>query len=802
MNNAFEIGDDNDDTSSQPGRTPVKVDPCSPADENHRDTDKLLSLDRKDTFEGSIKKSVTISSDYPRVYDIESNSPSPTSPGSRALPMLNSRQLLVILMGICAAILAFLIVESFSPNPQPQSWSQICTSRDCIVSSNALITGMDDSHCNNWIENNPIPDFTHGISTFSKMMTKNTKILKSILTSDYKPDNSLDATDATLDKTAFTNLQSAYKSCLNRTAIKLRGLAPLKQYLNQFQKDNFPLESTLNPGKLNASKAAIALAASHDIGVFPLFAAFVDVDLHNPDTNVLVIMQTYRDSKFQEYLVRAMTHYIGQVLGNSSAPQKVIRGVVQLETRLAQHFYSEELLYEADPNLTYNPVSLTSLSLKTIDMTAYFQSRMPFYDRLDSTVVADLATKDYYHRLDSIIAETSPDVFELYLIWQQLSDYIEFVETETAIPIDAGGHPEVINKYRQKPFDNYLSQYCMHGADSILGDVMAKAFVKKVFPESSRKAAQDLVSNIKASFADKLESISWLDATTKALAVQKVNSIATKIGYDDSIFNPQFIADKYPFTMDEHLFFENVMMGERNLIRLNLEKIAGPVDRSEWFMTPSTVNAYYNPSWNEIVFPAAILMDPMYNADRPEYMNYGVIGVIIGHEIVHAFDNMGRLFDSAGKLNDWWTKESENAFNSKAQCIVNQYSSYHVTDDEGKQHNVDGLLSNGENIADNGGLSASLKSWKSVANKNINDGQNMMLPGLGNYTHEQLFFLSYGQLWCSNEDSFIQVKRLSDPHSPPKHRVNGPLKNSAEFSKAFKCPANSNMNPKSKCVLW
>ncbi|KAJ3025937.1 UNVERIFIED_CONTAM: Peptidase M13, partial [Siphonaria sp. JEL0065] len=827
MNNAFEIGDDDDDIASQQPRSAQTLpsntqqqNPTNPDHESPTDTDKLLTHYRKESSESndsagkrSIKKSVTISTDRPKVYDLEANSPT-SSPGAHKLPMLNTRQLLFILMGVCGVILAFLIFGTVS-SPHQQSWSQLCTTRDCISSANGLFTGMDESldpcddfyafACNNWIENNPIPDFSLGISTFSKMVAKNTKILKSIVTSDYKPDLSLDPSDAALDKSAFTNLQFVYRSCANRTIIKARGLTPLRGYLHQYQLENFPLESTSNPGKVDASKFAIALAASHDIGVFPLFATYVDMDLLNPDQYTLAIVQSgvsapapyYNDTDFQSYLSNVMSFYIGQVMGASYADTNLIHGLIQFEAKLAKYFYSDTLLYEEDPMLTYHPVPLKSLSMKNLNLQTYFKTRMPFYDRLDKTVTADLTTKNYYINIDATLAATSPQVLELYLLWHQLSDYLEFVEPEQLMPIEGDNleKPDIVNQITMKPFDNYLSQYCMHGADQILGDVLAKAFVQRQFPESSRKAAQDLVANVKASFVDKLHTITWLDDPTRTLALEKVDAIVAKIGYDDSIMNPQMIANKYPFTLDDRQFFENVMKGERNLIRLNLEKITGPVDRTEWFMSPSTVNAYYNPSWNEIVFPAAILMDPMYNANRPEYMNYGVIGLIIGHEIIHAFDNMGRLFDASGKLNDWWTKQSEDAFNSKAQCIVDQYSSYKVTDSYGKTHHIDGQLSNGENIADNGGLSISLKSWKTVANSN-GGGNNMILPGLNNYTHEQLFFLSYGQVWCSNETPQLVASRLSDPHSPPRFRVNGPMQNSAEFSRVFNCPANSNMNPK------
>ncbi|ORY44461.1 zincin [Rhizoclosmatium globosum] len=860
MSNPFEIGDD-EDIANQPKPTLSQATPISlPVQESdvqsppppiefhrdtptannvasnafhqdneafdqvHTDTDRLISsntenvrLLRKASTSSldsnssrRVKKSVTISTARPKIIDLESNN-DPSSP-------VTAHQ-----EPTCCSTRNILLAIWASNNVQ-QTWTQLCTTRDCVSSATSLFTGMDETvnpctdfyafACSNWIQNNPIPDFSLGVSVFSKMITKNTKLLKTIVEAPYQVDASLSSDDdVALDKASFGNMQEVYWSCMNRTQIQARGVQPLTDYVTLFSKTYFPLTSSTNPNKTDSVKLATALAAAHDVGVFPLFASYVDVDLKNPDKYVLGIIQSgisfpseeYNDTMSLRFLAWEIQQAFTQVLGNPLT-NSTLKGLVKLEKQLAANFYPDDVLFEENPEITYNPKPLKSVSLTTVDMQKYFQLRIKFYNKLDKNTIADLTTINYFNSIDKVISTTTPSVLEAYLLWQQIRMYMQFIETNHIMNPHPNGEKtatlkKVVPKFQLKPFDNYLSQMCMYGVDAILGDILSKAFVKKTFPETSKKAAQDLVTNIKAAFSDKIQTLSWLDAPTRTLALNKVASIVAKIGYDDSIMNPRLVAEKYPFTMSRGEFFENVMKGERNLIRLNLNKLASPVvDRTEWFMTPATVNAYYNPVWNEIVFPAGVLLDPMYNANRPEYINYGVIGMIIGHEIVHAFDNQGRLYDATGKLNDWWSKQSEDAFNTKAQCIVKQYSNYSVTDVDGTKYFIDGQLSNGENIADNGGLSIALKSWKTASN--LDEGKNMMLPGLGNYTHEQLYFLSYGQLWCTNQDPSVDVMLLSDPHSPARYRVNGPLKNSVEFAKAFKCPANSPMNPTNKCLLW
>ncbi|KAG0364241.1 hypothetical protein BGX24_004722 [Mortierella sp. AD032] len=217
------------------------------------------------------------------------------------------------------------------------------------------------------------------------------------------------------------------------------------------------------------------------------------------------------------------------------------------------------------------------------------------------------------------------------------------------------------------------------------------------------------------------------------------------------------------------------------------------------------VNTFYDLTANQIVFPAGILQRPFFHVESPDYVNYGGFGVVAGHEVTHGFDNMGHRFDSVGRLDNWWTNATEKAFNEKAQCLIDQYGNFTVKGPDGKDHNVDGQLTLSENIADNGGLKQSYRAWQTrlKADPSGKKFKNYQLPGLEKYTRKQLFFISYGRLWCSKErpEYLMQLIR-TDIHSPSQWRINGAVQNSPEFSQAFKCPAGSPMNPAKKCQVW
>lgn len=287
-------------------------------------------------------------------------------------------------------------------------------------------------------------------------------------------------------------------------------------------------------------------------------------------------------------------------------------------------------------------------------------------------------------------------------------------------------------------------------------------------------------------------------ADEKLEAIDKVHAIDQKIGYptkSPDIMDPSSLADYYRkvnISSDRH--FDNALSATASALADEWSKLGKPVDRNEWGMTASTVNAYYSPSGNEIVFPAGIMQFPVFDAEAPAYVSYGAFGSVAGHELSHAFDSSGRHYNKEGKYIDWWSNATVQAFEERAQCFVDQYSNFTVLGSDDKPHHVNGRLTLGENIADAGGLSAAFQSWRRRAAVKPNQD----LPGLEHFSQSQLFFVSYSNWWCGKSRKDTAVERIfTDPHAPKRFRILGTMNNSREFREAFDCPAKE-----PTCELW
>ncbi|CAG8656174.1 33399_t:CDS:2, partial [Racocetra persica] len=315
----------------------------------------------------------------------------------------------------------------------------------------------------------------------------------------------------------------------------------------------------------------------------------------------------------------------------------------------------------------------------------------------------------------------------------------------------------------------------------------------------------EMITSIKKAFVNRLPDLDWLDDKTRKLAVEKVDAIIQKIGYPTKSPNtsdPISLQDYYRnVKFDQDDYFGNLLSSHLWASDILWKEVGKPVNRDSWYMSPQTVNAYYNPTGNEIVFPAGILQFPFFSSKAPEYINYGAIGAVIGHELTHGFDNNGRQYDATGRLTQWWSNATIENFKEKAECFVDQYSSYTINDTKGEPVHLNGRLTLGENLADNGGLREAYDAWYTrYKNDSDREYNNYLLPGFDNLTREQLFFIAYGHSWCSKIRPETAVH--TDPHSPPAWRVNGVLRNSPKFSEVFKCKPGSKMNPVKKCALW
>ncbi|CAF3149631.1 unnamed protein product [Rotaria sp. Silwood2] len=341
-------------------------------------------------------------------------------------------------------------------------------------------------------------------------------------------------------------------------------------------------------------------------------------------------------------------------------------------------------------------------------------------------------------------------------------------------------------------------EYCIIQTDDAFGYGLGALYTRAVFDEASRLKANELVKNIRVSFEENLNNLQWIDEQSKNEAKKKLEKINEKIGYPDFIKNQTKLNERYAgYSMIENEYFYNTIKVINREHKRKIFKYRQKVDPTAWRMTPRTVNAYYSPPSNEIVFPAGILQPPLFHKDLPLAINYGAIGTIIGHEITHGFDNQGRQFDGDGNMRSWWTNISLNNFQDRTKCFMKQYSNFAI---DGQHENGQRTL--GENIADNGGIKISYFAYQKHKQSTLNSDNDFCLPGL-NYNNDQLFFISFAHTWCNIQTlNSMHHDLINDPHSPPPFRIIGTVQNSDEFSKAFSCRSKTTMNPSNKCQLW
>ena len=327
---------------------------------------------------------------------------------------------------------------------------------------------------------------------------------------------------------------------------------------------------------------------------------------------------------------------------------------------------------------------------------------------------------------------------------------------------------------------------CTQAVDGYLGEALGQAYVEKYFSPEAKQQALKIVKEIQAAMEQDINSLTWMSPATKQQALVKLHAMANKIGY------PEKWRDYSKLEIVRGDELGNVERSRKFEFDRELAKIGKPVDRSEWDMTPPTVNAYYNSQMNDINFPAGVLQPPAFDPKSDAAPNYGDTGGTIGHELTHGFDDEGRQFDAQGNLRDWWTPEDAKQFEKRAACISDQYSTYTIVDDI----KINGKLTLGEDVADLGGLILAYMAWKEDTK-----GQN--LPSLDDLTPDQRFFVGYGQSWCGEtRDETKRMRATVDPHSPEKYRTNGVVSNMPEFQEAFHCKLTAPMVNQNRCRVW
>ncbi|KAG6794346.1 endothelin-converting enzyme isoform X3 [Apis mellifera caucasica] len=440
--------------------------------------------------------------------------------------------------------------------------------------------------------------------------------------------------------------------------------------------------------------------------------------------------------------------------------------------------------------------SATHIRYNSMSWVDYFKNATRIVNKKinDKMMIVNFAP-EYFIKLSNLVLEYNKTnegkvILNNYLVWQT----VKSLTTCLSKPFrDAykGLRKALIGLEGQEQ----QWRYCVSDTHNAMGFAIGAMFVREVFHGKSKPMAEKMIDQIRKAFTKNFKNLDWMDPITRRAAEEKANAITDMVGFPNFILNPSELDERYKdLTIKQNEYFQNNIRVNKYNLRKNLEKLDQPVNRTTWIMTPPTVNAYYWPTKNQMVFPAGILQSPFYDMENPNSLNFGGIGVVMGHELTHAFDDQGREYDLHGNLNHWWNNATIERFKNRTKCFVEQYSNFEING-----RHVNGLQTLGENIADNGGLKAAYHAYLSIP-KSYKD--QLPLPGL-NLTHRQLFFLNFAQVWCSaimSEAVALQIEK--DAHCPSKYRVIGSLSNLPEFAAEFNCPEGSRMNPVHKCEVW
>ncbi|KDN36661.1 zincin [Tilletiaria anomala UBC 951] len=482
-------------------------------------------------------------------------------------------------------------------------------------------------------------------------------------------------------------------------------------------------------------------------------------------------------------------------LPSKEAIRHLTNQVVKFEQSLANITPSST---DADPSSSYNPTNLTilSYSMRSIEWPSYFSALAVRPPR-----VVILNDPSFVTRLDSLISRTQDEVLEAYLLWTAIRSLGLNLGPGASLRKPADRLDRRAKGVDPDAEEDRLTT-CLASLNQALGFMTGRFFVQEAFSAEAKAKAESIVVGIVEAFKSRLPELDWLDEKTRSYAREKADAVRVKVGYPDRYPNTTNASAIFNFYADLNVH-EDDYFGNRRQWSYT-DRVLNP---ARWDMYTSEVNAYYNPGGNEIVFPAGLLQPPYFSMSWPDFMQYGAFGTTAGHELSHAFDPAGRLYDKDGYLRDWWSKDTTAEFNKRKECLLAQYGNYTISDGKGGQLHLNAKLSIGEDVADGGGIEQSFRAWwhSLQSGGDAAAARNALLPGV-KYTREQLFFIAYGLAWARNIRTEEGIRRLrTDEHSPTKYRVIGPVSNSRSFAAAFGCKAGVDRMARSdseRCEIW
>ncbi|GLH67855.1 M13 family metallopeptidase [Geothrix edaphica] len=624
-----------------------------------------------------------------------------------------------------------------------------------------------------WLKTHGIPADKARYGAFEELNERNRAILQQIL-------NETSAKTTWAKGSVQQKVGDFYASGMNEAAIEKRGLSPLK-----------PVFATID-GLKDAKQLPALLAKLHNQGLSGGFGFFVGQDMKQSTRYMGNLSQggtglpdrdyyLKDDARSKEIRAKYETHIAkmlelaGDAPGLARARAKV---VLDLETRMAQAQWSRVEM--RNPQKRYNKRTLDQLVEEApgFDWKGYLKAR--------GVKLADLnvSQPSFFQVFGKLASEVPAPQWRTYLRWHAVSSCASLLPKAFGDESFAFQGKVLNGTPEQEPRAKRIEA----ATDRSLGDALGQLYVKVAFPPESKKRVLEMIENIRVALRERITGLDWMGSETKQQAMKKLDAIAVKIGYPDKW-------KSYAFDIKRDDYFGNTRRAAAFRVQENLAKLGKPLDRKEWNWTPPTVNASYNPSMNDITFPAGILQPPFFDPKADDAVNYGSLGFVIGHEITHGFDDSGSQFDAEGNLKNWWSEADKKAYQSRTDLVVKQYDAYEPI----KGEHVNGKLTLGENIADIGGLKIAFAAYQ-----NSLKGKPVPAP-IDGFTGPQRFFLGAATVWRNHiREAALSLRLKTDPHSPGRERVNGPLSNLPEFYDAFGCADGQPMKRDAKVrpTIW
>src|SRR6476469_1393083 len=626
--------------------------------------------------------------------------------------------------------------------------------------------------CGVWIKNNPIPADHPIWSRFGELAERNRAVLRTIL------ENAAKAANRSANE---QKIGDYYASCVDEDSINKKGIAVLKPEFDRIA------------GLKDKAGLPALLAHVHGEGIDALFNFYSGADFKNAKEVIAQADQGGLSLPDRDYylkddpksveLRKAFSAHVAntfKLLGD--APDKAgaeAKTVMDIEAALAKG--SMDRVERREPEKIYHKLSQQDWQAlsPSFSFAGYLSDLgTPTFTSLN------VASPDFFKALDAELKTVSLDDLKTYLRWHLVHSQVEALP-EPFVDEDFNFYGKTLQGTKEL---QARWKRCVAAADGDLGEALGQVFVEKYYPPEAKARTLKMVNQLEAALNQDISELPWMSEVTKKQALVKLAAIQNKIGY------PSKWRDYTALKIERGDALGNSLRANAFEVHRELAKIGKPLDKQEWQMTPPTVNAYYDPTENDINFPAGILQPPFYYFKADDALNFGGMGAVIGHELTHGFDDQGALFDPEGNLKNWWTPEDEKAFKERTQCIVDEYDQFVAVDDV----HVRGKLTLGENTADNGGLRiAYMALMKLLADA------GKQAEKIDGFTPEQRLFIGWGQIWCQNQtDEMARLLAQNNEHSPGKYRANGVVENMPEFQKAWGCKTGQPMVRANACHVW